>query len=223
MGLSTTTTIFLFIVCLCGGIIIGAMFGRAKKSPPDQAEESQKSDSTGKGLARPGDTEILRAWQDEKEKIWLEMDGERLENKAALQAGQKAKLLKMVLELRPWLEATPPPAPRPQVQEAPSPAKKPISRPSILSPRPPTAEKKTDEDKPLVSLKSIVEQIDDVLQEKMASTIFIDQQIHLKEGPGGEVMVQMGTQKYTGVEAVPNPEIQALIRQAVAEWEKKSR
>ncbi len=221
MGLSTTTTIFLFIVCLCGGIIIGAMFGRMKKAPPDQPEERPKPDSTAKDLARPGETEILRAWRDEQEKIWLEMDGQRLENKDALEAGQKEKLLKMVLELRPWLEAAPTPAPSPQVQEAPSLAK-PVSRPSIFSPRPPAAEKKANEEKPQVNLKSIVEQIDDVLQEKLAGTVFASQKIRLLEGSGGEVQVQIGPQKYAGIEAVPNPEIQALIRQAVAEWEKKS-
>ncbi|MEW6092375.1 MAG: hypothetical protein AB1531_00270 [Chloroflexota bacterium] len=221
MGLSTTTTIFLFIVCLCGGIIIGAMFGRMRKAPPDRPEEAPKPDSTAKSLARPGETEILRAWRDEQEKIWLEMDGQRLENKEALEAGQKAKLLEMVRELRPWLEAAPTPAPRPQVQEAPSPIEL-APRPSPAAPRPPAAEKKADEEKPQVNLKSIVEQIDDVLQEKLAGTVFDSQKIHLLEGRAGEVQVQIGAQKYSGVEAVPNPEVQALIRQAVADWEKKS-
>ena len=221
MGLSTTTTIFLFIVCLCGGIIIGSMFWRMKKAPPDQPEEAPKPDSAAKSLARPGETEILHAWQDEQGKIWLEMDGQRLENKEAMEAGQKAKLLEMVLELRPWLEAAPTPAPRPQVQEAPRPTESP-PRPSPAAPRPPAAEKKADEKKSQVNLKSIVEQIDDVLQEKLAGTVFASQKIQLLEGRGGEVEVQIGAQKYSGVEVVPDPEVQALIRQAVAEWEKKS-
>lgn len=228
MGLSTTTTIFLFVVCLCGGIIIGTMFGRARKAPPEapdeQKVEKKEPVPAPKSLARPGETEILRAWRDEADEIWLEMDGRRLETKDDLQAEHKKKLLKLVLDLRPWLDTAATPAPRPQVQEAPHPAES-APRPSLFAPRPPKAEKNVvalDEEKPKVSLKSIVEQIDDVLQEKLAGTVFSSHEIRLREGPGGEVMVQIGIQKYPGVEAVPNPEIQALIRQAVAEWEKKS-
>jgi hypothetical protein len=226
MELSTTTTIFLFIICLCGGIVIGAIFSRAKKAPPeasdDEKEEIKEPTPIAKSLARAGETEILRAWRDEQEKIWLEMDDQRLENKDAMQTGQKEKLLKLILELRSWVEVAPPPASRPQVQEAPRMVER-VSRPSIFSPRPPKAEEKPVEGKPQISLKSIVEQIDDVLQEKLIGSIFIEQKIHLLEGPSGEVMVQIGSMKYAGVESVPNLEVQALIRQAVSEWEKRSR
>jgi hypothetical protein len=228
MGLSVTTTIFLFIVCLCGGIVIGAMFSRMKKAPPEaqvhQTVEVKETAPAEKSLARAGETEILRAWRDETEKIWLEMDGQRLEAKDDLQTGQKKNLLKLMLDLRPWLETAPAPAPRPQVKETPRPAES-APRSILFAPRPPKAEKKVvmEKEKPKVNLKSIVEQIDDVLQEILTRTVFNDQDIHLLEGPGGVVMVQIGPLKYTGVEAVPNPEIQALIRQAVAEWEKSAR
>jgi hypothetical protein len=233
MGLSATTTIFLFVVCLCGGIIIGAMFSRLKKTPPeatppeavdDQKKEMKEPASTENRLARAGETEILRAWRDEADKIWLEMDGQRLETKDALQADQKKNLLKLVLDLRPWLDAVPASAPKPQVQEPPPPAES-TPRRSLFSPRATKAEKllMADDLKPKVNLKSIVEQIDDVLQEKLTGTAFSSLEIHLLEGPGGEVMVQIGALKHAGVEAIPNPEIQALIHQAVADWEKGSK
>jgi hypothetical protein len=248
MGLSITTTIFLFIVCLCGGIVIGAMFGRMKKAspdaPPEEPTEGSTKESTEeppetpvdqeqvieapaatpKSLARAGETEILRAWRDEADKIWVEMDEQRLEAVDDLTPEQQKRLLKLVLDLRPWLETIPAPTPKPQVQEAPPPGA-PTQRPSLFAPRAPKVENKgvVAVEKPVVNLKSIVEQIDDVLQEKLIETAFADLKIRLLEGPGGEVMVQIGSMRHTGVDAIPNPEIQALIHEAVAEWEKRSR
>ncbi len=228
ISLSLTTLIFLFVVCLSGGIAIGAMFGRAKKSEPEPQDEQKQQEAElpppPKSLANKGDVEILRAWRDQGESIWLEMDGKRLESKNALDAGQKKRLLKLVLDLRPWLDVqpaapTPVAAPRPQVQETPRPAA-PASRPSILSPRPPIAEPESNDKKPKVSLKSIVEQIDEVLQQKLAGTVFEGGEIRLLEGAGGAVIVQIKNDRFEGIEAVPNAEIRGLIRQAVAEWEK---
>jgi hypothetical protein len=83
-----------------------------------------------------------------------------------------------------------------------------------------SAEQKPDDGKPKINMKSIVEQIDDVLQARLAPTVFAQQDIHLIEIPGGGVGVQIDRDRYEGVDAVPNPEIQALIRLAVADWDK---
>jgi hypothetical protein len=225
ISLTLTTLIFLFVVCLCGGIAIGAMFGRARKpeAKPEVEQKPQQAElpPPPPRLANEEDVEILRAWRSRGESLWLEMDGKRLENKNALDANQKKRLLKLVLDLRPWLDvqpAAPVPvaAPRPPVQEPPRPA----AQPSIFSTRPPKAEPKPDEEKPKVSLKSIVEQIDEVLQQKLAGTVFEDREIRLIEGAGGAVIVQVKNERFEGIEAVPDAEIRALIRQAVTEWEK---
>lgn len=237
MGLSVTTTIFLFVVCLCGGIVIGAMFNRYKKAPPEEAETKKQPEeepaAVEKSIAGPGDKAILHAWRNEAGRVWLEMDGLRVETKDDLAAEQKKNLLKLVLELRPWLDAVPAPtptpapvpAPRPPVQELQAvqellPAEEAPVKPLKLFQRPPKVKKPAVDAKPPVSMKSIVEQIDDVLQQKLTGTPFANLKIRLLEGPGGEVNVQIGALKHPSVEAIPNPEIQAVIRQAVADWEK---
>ncbi len=221
-NLSITTTIFLFVVCLSGGIIIGAMFSRVQKVHPKQEEgkDLPESPPPEKSLALPGEMELLRAWQDKDGQTWLEMDGERLESKKDLNPEQKKKVLKMVMDLRPWLEVPPSPAPA----AAPQPAETPMRR-SLYTPQPVRTEVKptVELEKPKVNLNSIVAQIDDVLQKKLAGTSYETQKVHLLEGPGGEVMVQVGAQKFGGIGDVPSAEIQALIRQAVTEWEKSSR
>jgi hypothetical protein len=46
--------------------------------------------------------------------------------------------------------------------------------------------------------------------------------IRLVEDPNGGVTVWVGIQRYPGIDAVTDPEALAIIRAAVAEWERHS-
>lgn len=135
-----------------------------------------------------------------------------MNGKESLQPDQQRRLVSMLADLRPWLENIPAAAAAlAEVQPSPvvptvSPVKegKPIAEQGNLAP----------------VLKTIVEQIDEVLQAALPGSPFKDRDIHLTEGPGGIVVVRDGLRKFEGIDAVPEPEIQALIRQAVADWEK---
>jgi hypothetical protein len=64
--------------------------------------------------------------------------------------------------------------------------------------------------------------IDDFLQKRLAVSPLANREIHLEEGALGEVVVFVGKERFAGVEAVSNPEIQSIIRAAIKDWEKSS-
>ena len=233
-----STTIFLYFVFACIGAAVGGLIQRsldarkAKAAPPPAENQSAEAGAVTaqtvqevpptqsaplpvtNPLAAEGDSEVLRAWRTNAGKIWLEMDHARLEDKGALQAEQRRRLLNLVVDLRPWLETAPEPARTVQVSQT-SPTK-----PIAAAAPPAPAVIQPEDNKPKINMKSIVQQIDDVLQTKLAGTVFAPQDIHLVENIRGGVLVQIDRDKYEGIDAVPNPEIQALIRQAVADWDK---
>jgi hypothetical protein len=100
------------------------------------------------------------------------------------------------------------------VQPEPKPAPEAISRPVIPQPKKPEPEKK------FASL-SIVQQIDSILQEHLENSPLARRGIRLQESMQGGVEVYMGLQKFETVDDVPDGEIKAAIRSAIAEWEKK--
>lgn len=70
--------------------------------------------------------------------------------------------------------------------------------------------------------KSIAAQVDEILQERLENNPLANRGIRLAEIPGRGMVVLVGLEQFDGVGDVPYPEIQALIRECVAEWEKRA-
>ncbi len=83
------------------------------------------------------------------------------------------------------------------------------------------AEPETAPEPPAVKNQTIVEQINDVLQGKLAGTQYEHRALVLQDDMNNGVIVYIGSEKYAGIELVPYPDAQELIRDAVAEWEQK--
>jgi hypothetical protein len=176
-------------------------------------------------LAKDDDVKVLGAWRTLDDKVWLDMDGTRLNEKAALLPGQYQRLVNLVLDLRPWLETTRPAAPGPGSTLQPV---GPVAPIPAVTPSPAKSDKKIgmpsgDTNKSAPVLESIIQQIDKALQARLATSSFRDRGIQLVEGKGGIPIVKDGINRYEGVDAIPDPEIKTLIRQAVADWEKGQR
>ncbi len=67
----------------------------------------------------------------------------------------------------------------------------------------------------------MVAQIDTILQARLAGTPLAERGIFLTQSPEGGVNVYVGLTRYEGIDDVPDPEVKAAIRAAIAEWENK--
>ncbi len=211
MEVSLYVLIFWVIIFALLGTAFGSFLERRINKRPRRVEPppAQVQAQAGLGLNRTGDLSIVRAWRTRAGALWLEMDGKRIDEKYTLTPEQHRRLTSFLADLKSWVVVTPPPA----VQAAPAVAATKPSKASAPAEAPATP----------VGMKSIIEQINDVLQVRVAGSPFKSRGIQIYEGVGGAVMVQDGLKKYEGIEAVPDPEIQSLIRQAVSEWEKSAR
>ncbi len=86
-----------------------------------------------------------------------------------------------------------------------------------------TVRERAVERAPLEEVKksaSMIEQINDILQRKMAEAPGASRGVRLLEGAGGVLRVFIGLQSYN-LEDVPDADVKRMIREAVAEWESK--
>lgn len=170
-------------------------------------------------LTQADDPGLLRLKNDSGY-VTLELDGAPV-NTATLSADQRKRLIEMLNVMRPWLEgrpSAPPPLP-PQPRPAPPPP--PAATPKPVAAATSAAKPDGKDERPSPPANSIVGQIDFILQEQLQGTPLETRGIYLSESPEGGVLVNIGLQKFNGVDDVPDPEIKAALRAAINAWENK--
>jgi hypothetical protein len=204
-----------------------------KKDQPAPRPETIKVDDSG----------LLRI-KNENGSLVLDLDGSRV-NTSSLSTEHRKRLVELLTVMRPWLEgkpaaappatpagsslesrlnaisAPPPPKPPDQPQYSPDAPREP--RPASVpapapAPRPGTIAK---EDRPSLPANSMIGQIDVILQSRLVGTHLEDRGIFLAQSPEGGVNVYVGLTRYAGIDEVPDPDIKAIIRAAITEWERK--
>jgi hypothetical protein len=138
---------------------------------------------------------------------------------AAVTAGA-VKAAPQMVEAMPAPAVPPFTAPRPA---APVPQPAPISQSAPaarLTPK--LVDRKREQQATPAAPTSIVGQINQILQEQLEGTPLQTRGIRLVEDFKNGVIVQVGMERYPGIDTVQDPEVRAAIRAAVAEWERRS-
>jgi len=219
--------------------LFGIWEGRGKGYKQRKAEEEQERKNNPPALATPVTVKVddpgLMRIKNENGYLTLDLDGVRADT-ASLTADQRKRLIEMLTLIRPWLEgrAAPAPAappspplraqPEPVVYPHPPSASKPASQPIPSQRAVPTATKSATNEKDERSIPpatGIVGQIDSILQMRLVGTPLEGRGIYLSNSPEGGVIVNIGLQKFNGIDEVADPEIKAALRAAITEWENK--
>lgn len=72
---------------------------------------------------------------------------------------------------------------------------------------------------PLTPSRSIVQQVDDILQERLRNTPLNERGIRLTQDLRDGVVIWVGLERFVGLDSVPYPEVTEAVRGAVKEWE----
>jgi len=223
-----------WIIGLVFVYIFGLFEGRGQGYKRRKAEEEKEGKdappafpSTTPAAIKTDDPGLLRI-KSENGDMTLDLDGARLDP-STLSGDQRKRLIELLTLIRPWLEGKP--AAASSMTAGPGPASpkpapvRPAASPPLPVPPPQPVTAKSSalpkEDRPSAPANSIVGQIDSILQARIAGTPIEERGVFLTQSPEGGVVVYIGLSKYMGVDEVPDEEIKAAIRAAIAEWEKK--
>lgn len=217
-----TGTILLLGIGIVMGFLLGALvFTLRRESSPEPPSRK---------LVLSDEHDDLRIWRGDKdEQLVIEIEGASYHRESDLGPDQSRRLASLINELRAFMDvrSTPPvqiPAVqtdsvKPAVTQTAEDEKRTSLNPFQIFTRSLQPLEKIGSDEPD---KSIVAQIDEILQTRLENTPLADQGIRLIEGPDQGMVIEVGLSRYTDIDAVPDSEVRRLIRQAVNEWESRT-
>ncbi|MCG2785866.1 MAG: hypothetical protein L6461_12240 [Anaerolineae bacterium] len=199
------------------------------KAEQVKAEQAKAEQAKQEKILESNEQTALRVLFDPSMKCFVEVDGQRVSSDG-LTPEQRQRLVQVIVQIRPWIDGKAPapatPSPSPLPQPAPIRTAAPQAAASISQTAPridplrgfrSLLENEVKKKEP-IHLISIVAMIDEILQRKLESSPLASKKIKLEEGSMGEVLVHVGANRYSGIDSVPDPEIQALIKDAIAEF-----
>jgi hypothetical protein len=209
------------------GLFEGRSRGYSKRKKEDEQEKRSTPPPPPPAPRAPDENSLLKLGLDPGNQPLLQLDGKRVDT-AQLTSEQRARLIDLMLTMRPWVQPGTDAKPTSVAQTAPraysaqtpsltASAPGPTPAPTATAPLAPAAAQKKDEAAPT----TMVAQIDTILQKSLIGTPLATMGIRLVESPQHNATVEVGLNKYAGVGDVPDPQVKAAIKAAIAEWEKK--
>ncbi len=204
---------------------------RAEKRLKDIEEPVQEPPAVLTGRTREGFIPVVCVWRGrETGKFAAEIKGKLFLEPAALGAEGKEKMEELGREWLTWLgvesetsskettanfeERLSAASLKPAASTSPVPAAESAKLASV--------EPVIDFAKSEIKAKSMIEQIDEILQEMLVRSHLSNRGIRIMEDALHGVNVWIGLKRYTSIDEVEDQEALTLIRAAVAEWEKRS-
>lgn len=228
----TNTLIILGVICIAIGFVAGALIALLF-ADRDKKTSGVDSDSLPEGISRETHKPLLRLWRVSNGTLVVELGGRVLTNVKQASAAQRLEL-EAANEL--WLNwlGMPEEALRTAalIQPQPEPQPKPAARSESVLPQP-LAERRQAPDlvaaiakpsieAPVVGPKSMIEQIDEILQELVIHSAQSHRSVKVTQDLRDGIVVWLDGGRYPGLDSVPDAEIRTLIRAAAAEWERRS-
>lgn len=235
-----TPAIILIIVAVIAGYVIGIVDSRITASLRKKTED--KAGATPSPAPQPaaeeknrlGEHTVLRVSIDQALKWHIDLDKVQVDDPNTISAEQRQRLVSLITQIRPWIDGkagqtitSPPAATEPELPPAMTPSLAPKTPAASSSPAPKIDPMRglrsllNNEIKTPAKTASIVTMIDDVLQARLLNSPLLTRSIRLEEGRTGELIVLVGSTRYNSVDEVPEPEIRAIIKTAISDWEKK--
>ncbi|MBE9524792.1 MAG: hypothetical protein IMY76_06810 [Chloroflexi bacterium] len=200
-------------IAFLAGAAISSFVANLRKSPTSKENPNEPAlEPIPKTPQYPHDA--VHIWQDEQSQEVVLQIGPRSFSSGEKPALKDQNIIRALLVyLQRWLDAPEPIGPDLPVSDSDSKLENPED---LYFDQGDSGEVETYED------VSIVEQINNILQEKLAASSQKNMSVMLMELPNHGVVVMVGADQYTDVDSIPDPEIKAIIQAAVSEWENQA-
>jgi hypothetical protein len=220
----TALLLFVGLACLMAGYLVGKVNSGGQ---PEQKPEGDKHEKS----PRQDMVEAGRIWRNIRSgDFYPELDGKVFRSPSEMTNDQQARFTRLLQVLQSWVK---PPAGKPATVESPLLGE--AVGVAIEGTESMVEEKKisynpikaftdvigVEINKPASTHKSIVAQVDEILQEKLENTPLAKQGISMRDSPDGGLLVWVGLQQYNSIDEVPDQGVRQLLRESVEEWERR--